>query len=140
MIVFDTNVVSELMRTAPDAKLRAWFAGQRRTNLFTTSITKAEILYGIALLPVGRRKTALADAAERMFARVFASRMLAFDAVAATHYAEILMARRRAGKPMETLDAQIAATALAAGAAVATRNLADFAGCGLDVIDPWSVT
>jgi toxin FitB len=140
MIVFDTNVVSELMRTAPDAKVRAWFAGQRRTNLFTTSITKAEILYGIALLPSGRRKTALADVAERMFARVFASRMLAFDAVAATHYAEILMARRRAGKPMETLDAQIAATALAAGAAVATRNLADFAGCGLDVIDPWSVT
>ena len=73
MIVFDTNVVSELMRTAPDAKVRAWFAGQRRTTLFTTSITKAEILYGIALLPSGRRKTALADAAERMFAGVFAS-------------------------------------------------------------------
>jgi predicted nucleic acid-binding protein len=63
--------------------------------------------------------------------------MLAFDAVAATHYAEILMARRRAGKPMETLDAQIAAATLAADATVATRNLADFAGCGLDVIDPW---
>ncbi len=137
MIVFDTNVVSELMRAMPDERIRAWFAGQRRATLFTTSITKAEILYGIALLPAGRRKAALADAAERMFARVFASRMLAFDAVAATHYAEILMARRRAGKPMETLDAQIAATALAAGATVATRNLADFAGCGLDVIDPW---
>ena len=137
MIVFDTNVVSELMRVTPDERIRAWFAGQRRSTLFTTSITKAEILYGIALLPAGRRKGALADAAERMFARVFASRMLAFDAVAATHYAEILMARRRAGKPMETLDAQIAATALAAGATVATRNLADFAGCGLDVIDPW---
>ena len=125
------------MRATPDERTRAWFAGQRRATLFTTSITKAEILYGIALLPAGRRKAALADAAERMFARVFASRMLAFDAVAATHYAEILMARRRAGKPMETLDAQIAATALAAGATVATRNLADFAGCGLDVIDPW---
>jgi predicted nucleic acid-binding protein len=137
MIVFDTNVVSELMRAMPDERIRTWFAGQRRATLFTTSITKAEILYGIALLPAGRRKAALADAAERMFARVFASRMLAFDAVAATHYAEILMARRRAGKPMETLDAQIAATALAAGATVATRNLADFAGCGLDVIDPW---
>jgi|HubBroStandDraft_6_1064221.scaffolds.fasta_scaffold117347_3 predicted nucleic acid-binding protein len=138
MIVFDTNVVSELMRAMPDARVRAWFAGQRRSTLFTTSITKAEILYGIALLPAGRRKAALADAAERMFARVFASRMLAFDAVAATHYAEILMARRRTGKPMETLDVQIAATALAAGAAVVTRNLADFAGCGLDVIDPWT--
>lgn len=138
MIVLDTNVVSELMRAMPDARVRAWFAGQQRSTLFTTSITKAEILYGIALLPAGRRKAALADAAERMFARVFAARMLAFDAVAATRYAEVLMARRRAGKPMETLDAQIAATALAAGAAVATRNLADFAGCGLDVIDPWT--
>jgi predicted nucleic acid-binding protein len=92
----------------------------------------------IALLPAGRRKSGLADAAERMFARVFASRMLAFDAVAATYYAEILMARRRAGKPMETLDAQIAATALAAGAAVATRDAAGFEGCGLVIVDPWT--
>jgi toxin FitB len=138
MIVFDTNVVSELMRATPNAKVRAWFAGQRRSTLFTTSITKAEILYGIALLPAGRRKAALADAAERMFASVFASRMLAFDAVAATHYAEILMARRHAGKPMETLDAQIAATALAAGADIATRNVSDFEGCGLTLVDPWA--
>ena len=137
MIVLDTNVVSDLMRTAPDAKVRTWFAGQLRSTLFTTSITKAEILYGIALLPAGRRKAALTDAAERMFAGVFASRMLAFDAVAATHYAEILMARRRAGNPIQTLDAQIAAIASATGASIATRNLVDFAGCGVDVIDPW---
>jgi predicted nucleic acid-binding protein len=140
MIVLDTNVVSELMRSSPEANVLEWFAAQPRSTLFTTSITKAEILYGIALLPAGRRKASLAEAAEGMFAGAFAERMLPFDAATASHYAEILVARRRIGNPMETLDAQIAATAKAAGAAVATRDVAGFEGCGLVVIDPWTAT
>jgi len=138
MIVLDTKVVSELMRAPPDARVHQWFAQQRRSTLFTTSISRAEILYGIALVPAGRRKTALATAAERMFAGAFAERVLPFDSPAATHYAEVLIMRRRAGRPIDTLDAQIAATALAAGAALATRNIVDFEGCGLTLVDPWA--
>jgi toxin FitB len=137
MIVLDTNVISELMRPTPEAEVLGWFAGQPRSTLFTTSINKAEILYGIALLPVGRRKADLADAAERMFTGAFAERMLPFDAVAASHYADILVARRRMGNPIETLDAQIAAIALGTGAVVATRDVAGFDGCGLVLVNPW---
>jgi predicted nucleic acid-binding protein len=138
VILLDTNVVSELMRPQPNATVFAWVARQPRRDVYTTSISKAEIRYGIALLPEGRRKTAFAADAERMFRDDFADTLLPFDAAAAVHYAEIRSMRRRAGRPMTPLDAQIAAIALAVGAAVATRNVADFAGCGIAVIDPWS--
>lgn len=138
MILLDTNVVSELMRPRPDAAVFAWVAHQPRQSLLTTSVTKAEILYGIALLADGRRKVGLGAAAQRMFGEHFANRILGFDAAAAVYYAEILTKRRRAGKPMATLDAQIAAIALTARTAVATRDVTDFEGCGLAVVNPWA--
>ena len=137
MIILDTNVVSELMKPAPYPAVIDWLDRQSRSDLSTTSITKAEVLYGVARLPEGRRKAALATEAERMFRDDLPAPLFPFDDSAAAHYAAILDARRRAGRPMTTLDAQIAAIALAAGAAVATRNVGDFEGCGVAIINPW---
>jgi predicted nucleic acid-binding protein len=137
MIVLDTNVLSELMRPQPHPAVVDWVAAQPRASLYTTSVSKAEILYGIAALPEGRRRAAMAAAAEAMFTDDLAGRVLSFDAAAAVHYAEIVMARRRIGRPIEAFDAQIAATALIAGADVATRDIGGFDGCGLAIVDPW---
>ena len=140
MILLDTNVVSELMRLQPDASVFAWIAKQPRRTVYTTTVTQAEVFYGIAVLPEGRRKTAFAAEVERMFRDDFAAVPLAFDAAAAIHYAEIRSERRRAGRPISPLDAQIAAIATAVGATLATRNVRDFEGCGLPLIDPWVAT
>jgi predicted nucleic acid-binding protein len=137
VIVLDTNVVSELMRPRPNPAVTNWVARQPPQTLFTTCITMAEVFYGIALLPDGRRKADLAADAQRMFQEDIGPRLLAFDADAAVHYGEILAERRRGGTPMGILDAQIAAIALAAGASVATRNVDDFTGCGVAIINPW---
>jgi predicted nucleic acid-binding protein len=138
MIVVDTNVISELMRGEPDPAVLAWVAAQPRALLYTTYVNQAEVLYGIGALPAGRRRTALAAAAEAMFAEDFAGRVLPFEVRAAARYPEIVLARRRAGNPIEKFDALVAATALAAGATVATRDTGGFVGCGLTVIDPWT--
>jgi toxin FitB len=140
VIVLDTNVLSELMRAEADARVLAWVAAQPRALLCTTHINQAEILYGIAALPEGRRRAALAEAAKAMFAEDFAGRILPFGAAAAACYSDIVLARRRAGNPIEGFDALIAATALAAGAGVATRDIGGFAGCGLSLIDPWTAS
>lgn len=137
MIILDTTVVSELMRTSPEPAVVAWTATRVFVELYTTTITRAEILYGIAILTAGRRRAALAEGATRMFLRAFTGRILTFDAAAADRYAEIRSTRRRAGRPISPLDAQIAAIAAVAGAAVATRNVRDFEGCGVEIIDPW---
>ena len=123
MIVVDTNVISELMRGEPNSAVLAWMAAQPRALLYTTRINQAEILYGIAALPEGRRRTALAAAATAMFAEDFAGRILPFEAGAAARYSEIVLARRQAGNPIEKFDALIASTALAAGASIATRDI-----------------
>ena len=138
MIILDTNVISELMRPEPHPAVFAWVAAQPRHSLFTTSVNKAEILYGVAVVPQGRRRTALAAAADAMFGNEFADRVLPFDDVAAIHFADIVASRRRSGNPIQTLDAQIAATARAIGAEVATRDVAGFADCGVTVINPWT--
>jgi toxin FitB len=140
VIILDTNVLSELMRSQPAPSVYAWVAAQPRNALYTTSINKAEILYRIAALPDGRRRTALAAAAEAMFTDDFAGRVLPFDEEAAVHYAEIVATRRRGGRPIEAFDAQIAATARVAGAELATRDVGDFAGCGLTLVNPWAAT
>jgi predicted nucleic acid-binding protein len=136
VIVLDTNVLSELMRADPHPAVFAWTAAL----LYTTSVNVAEILYGIAALPAGRRRSALAATADAMFADDFAGRVLPFDAAAAAHYADIVASRRRQGRPIEAFDAQIAATALVAGADLATRDTSGFAECGLTLIDPWTAT
>jgi hypothetical protein len=115
----------------------AWVAAQPRASLYTTSVTRAEILSGILMVPAGRRQAALSDAASAMFDEDLRSRILAFDTEAADHYAEIIVKRRRAGAHIRTLDALIAATAQVASAAVVTRNICDFAGCGVTPINPW---
>ena len=140
MIVVDTNVISELMRGEPDSAVLAWVAAQPRALLYTTYINQAEILYGIGALPEGRRRTALAAAADAMFAEDFAGRILPFEERAAARYPEIVLARRQAGHPIEKFDALIAATSLAVGASIATRDAGGFAGCGLEVIDPWTAS
>lgn len=136
-IVLDTNVISELMRPEPHPAVLDWIAAQPRATLYTTDINQAEILYGIAALPEGRRRTTLAAAAEAMFTEDLAGHILPFDGAAAARYADIVVARRRAGNPIEGFDALIAATALAAGADVATRDIGGFDGCGLTLINPW---
>ena len=103
-------------------------------------MNKAEILYGIAALLEGQRRTALAVAAEVMFTEDLVDRVLAFDRVAAIHYAEIVTTRRRAGTPIEAFDAQIAATAMTFGADVATRDISGFEGCDLALINPWAAS
>jgi predicted nucleic acid-binding protein len=137
MIILDTNVLSELMRPAPAEGVVAWTASQAPTSLYTTSITQAEVLHGIMLLPAGRRRTSLEAAATALFAEDFEGRILGFGADAAPFYARIAAGRRRAGRPISHFDAQIAAIARSTGAAVATRNMDDFDGCGVSVVDPW---
>jgi len=138
MILFDTNVVSELMRSLPDAGVRRWADALPPASLFLSAVSQAELLYGVALLPAGRRRATLADAVATVCERTFAGRILPFDGAAAIVYAELAAARRRAGRPVFPLDAQIAAIARSRGATLATRNVTDFADCGIAVIDPWT--
>ena len=137
MILLDTNVLSELMKPRPAPAVVDWMAAQPAASLYTTSITQAEILYGLMLLPRGRRRSALEDAATSMFAEDFGGRIVGFGSDAAPAYAQIASDRRRAGRPLSHFDAQIAAVARFLGAAIATRNTADFEGCGVTVVDPW---
>jgi len=138
MIILDTNVLSELMKPIGSTTVRNWAAGQPVTSLFTTTITQAEILYGIAILPEGKRKYELYQAATLMFAEDFAGRVLPFDESAALAFANISAQRRVSGNPISQADAQIAAICYSRNAAIATRNVADFADCGIFIINPWS--
>lgn len=135
-VIADTNVLSELMRVAPDPRVVAWVRAQAHTTLFTTAVTFAEIRYGLARLPEGRRRTQLVDAAEEVFV-TFGEQVLPFDVDAADEFGNLVRRREVAGFPMETADAQIAAIALARGAVVATRNVRDFDGTGVELVDPW---
>src|ERR1700730_796545 len=140
MIILDTNVLSELMRLKPSARVAAWVAKQPAAELFTTSITEAEIFYGIELLPKGKRREGLLVAAEAMFAEDLAGRIFGFDSDAARVFSKIAAHRRALGRSISHADAQIAAIAQVRGAMLATRNVADFADCDLEVVDPWNVS
>jgi hypothetical protein len=140
-VLLDTNVLSELMRLQPAPQVLAWFDARQRegTRLLTSCITQAEILLGIALLPAGRRRDLLAQAAQGLFDEDFgADTCLPFDTDAATDYALLVAARTAQGRPISTEDGQIAAIALSCGLPLATRNVRDFAGIGrLSVLDPF---
>jgi toxin FitB len=138
MIILDTNVLSELMRLKPSARVAAWVAKQPSTELFTTSITEAEIFYGIELLTKGKRRDGLLVAAETMFADDLAGRIFGFDSDAARIVSKIAAHRRALGRTITHADAQIAAIAQVRGAKLATRNVADFTDCDLEVVDPWN--
>ena len=137
MIVLDTNVLSELLRPSPAPQVEAWLAAQDGTNVYFTAVGEAELRHGVAILPAGRRRDALAQAIEGMLDEDFRDRILPFDREAARAYAAIAAERRAAGRPISQFDCQIAAIARAQGASVATRNTGDYEGCGVAVIDPW---
>jgi predicted nucleic acid-binding protein len=138
VILLDTNVLSELMRPTPSIAVETWLGGQPVNGAFISAITEAELRYGLALLPEGQRRRRLLAQAEAMLTEDFAGRILPFDSPAAVVYARIAADRRFAGRPISQPDAQIAAIAVSRGAAVATRNVADFEGCGITLVDPWT--
>ncbi len=145
MLVLDTNVLSEIMRPSPEPRVLQWLDKQQKSQIWLTSITCAEILAGIARLPDGKRKSGLQQAAQHMLVEEFSSRILAFDQLAAIHYAEVLTQRSRAGKPISMADAQIAAMCKSAALTItgtqsvclATRNEKDFDNLNLSLLNPW---
>ena len=136
MIILDTNVLSEVMTPAPAAKVLRWLATHPAARLFTTTITQAEILYGVELMPRGRRRAALESAVKAMFDEDFADRILPFDNDAACAFPQVATARRALGRPIAQWDGQIAAIARSRGAALATRNTEDFEHCGIELVNP----
>jgi toxin FitB len=139
MIVLDTNVVSEPLKAVASAAVIAWLDRQNIETLFLSTISLAELRYGVAALPEGRRKDGLAAALERRIFSLFGSRILAFDTAAADAYATIRARARAAGKTIAASDAYIAATAAARGFVVATRDTGPFEAAGIPVINPWEV-
>jgi predicted nucleic acid-binding protein len=138
MIVLDTNVLSELTKISPAKEVLGWMALQPAYRIFTTAITQAEMLYGIELLPEGKRRSALLAAVQQTLRREFADRILPFDSDAAVSCGWIRASRQARGRPISEADALIAAIAHSRGAALATRNTADFEHCGIKVVSPWS--
>lgn len=139
MILLDTNVLSEFMRPRPLASVVSWLDEQPAGEVCTSAISRAEIELGLLLMPTGQRQAALSQAAWAMFAEDFAGRCLPFDEDAARHYAAIVSARMRAGRPISVEDAQIAAIARAHRMPLATRNTTDFELIdGLEVVNPWT--
>ena len=136
MILLDTNVVSEAMKPEPDEAVRAWLDEQAAETLYLSSVTVAELMFGIGALPDGKRKDKLTDAVEGVM-ELFADRILPFDTDAARHYAELAVKARAGGKGFPTTDGYIAAIAASRGFLVATRDTSAFDAAGLEVIDPW---
>lgn len=136
--LIDTNVLSELMREKPDPQVLDWFSKQTPTQMYTSAVTHAEILTGIALLPAGKRSQDMARAASHIFSEDFFGRCIDFGGLAVEHYALVKAQRQLAGRPIDTADAQIAAIALATKLTLVTRNTKDFEAIdGLEVINPW---
>ena len=139
MFVLDTNVLSAIMGAEPVPAVARWIAAQVEALLYTTAVSKAEILAGVGVLPEGRRRHTLVVAANAIFASGFERRVLPFDETAAELYAELFAARKRAGKPTSTMALMIASVARARGAAMVTRDIGGFEHCGLRLINPWDV-
>jgi predicted nucleic acid-binding protein len=137
MIVLDTNVISEFTRPTPSSRVMAWFQAEDPANLSTTAINEAEILSGLAILPDGRKRTALIRETQALFG-ILGGRIFAFDRDAAQAYALVVLQRKMLGRATDTADGQIAAIARVHGAAVATRNTDDFSHCGVEIINPWT--
>lgn len=137
--LLDTNVLSELLRSAPEPAVLAWFASQPSDTLFVSAVTQAEMTLGAGLMLAGKRRNALQAALGVMFSEDFAGRILPFDSAAVPAYVDIVSVRRASGRPISQFDAQIAAIARHAGASLATRNVNDFENCGVTVVNPWRV-
>ena len=137
-LLLDTNVVSELIRKAPDPAVTTWVSDHPLDDLFFSAVSEAELRYGAAILPVGRRRDTLLFQIEAMLRDAFEDRVLPFDSDAARAYGNIAAARRSAGRPVAHADCQIAAIAAARSMAVATRNVRDFEDTGVEIVDPWA--
>ncbi len=138
MIILDTNVISELMKGDQCSKnVFNWTSKQLISNLFTTTINQAEILYGISILPQGKRRNRLQESADLMFKLDFNERVLPFDQKAAVSFAKIASHRRKIGQAISQADAQIAAICHSHNATLATRNTNDFKHCNIALINPW---
>jgi len=137
MILLDTNVVSEPLRHAPEARVIAWIDAQPLETLYLSAITVAELRAGVALLPAGKRQAALHESLEKRVLPMFAGRVLPFDLSCTHAYAEMLARVRKAGNAIETADACIAAVAIANGFSIATHDTSPFVAAGLAVINPW---
>jgi predicted nucleic acid-binding protein len=137
VILLDTNVVSEPLRPAPDARVIAWIDAQPLETLFLSAITVAELRAGVALLPAGKRRAGLQESLETRVLPLFAGRVLPFDLGCAQSYAELMAKARASGLAIASADGYIAAIAAANGLAVATRDSGPFKAAGVAVINPW---
>lgn len=137
MIVIDTNIFSELMKTSPTPSVISWIDSQEATQLFITTITIAEISYGITALPDGNRKRILEDSFDNVLKAAFTHRILSFDEQAAQAYGKVMGHRKLLGRPLSIPDGQIAAIAIVHDSAIATRNVRGFADCDLEIINPF---
>lgn len=137
MILVDTNVISETLRQQPDPAVVRWMDAQSIETLYLSAVTVAELRYGIAVLPEGRRRQVLHSGLEQSVLPLFEGRILPFDGATAESYAELMAAARRRGRGVSAADGYIAATAHAAGLMVATRDTSPFEAVGLAVVNPW---
>ena len=137
MILLDTNVVSEIMKVAPSASVLQWLNDQPSSSLYISSVTVGEITYGLRILPNGKRRSHLNEHFELFVSRAFDQRVLSYDEAAARSYGEIMGKRKELGRPLSVPDGQIAAIARSNRLVVATRNIADFEECGVELIDPF---
>jgi toxin FitB len=137
VIILDTNVVSEVIRPLPDAGVLSWLDSQTADEIAITAITAAELRYGVRRMPEGRRKAELSEVIHAIITTDFRDRIEPFDLLAADQYADVVVGRARSGHPIGTSDAQIASICKAAGATLATRNIADFTGTGIRLVNPW---
>lgn len=139
MIVLDTEVLAELLRSEPDPTAMAWLAAQRRGELYTTTVSEAEVAAALATLPKGRRRDALSQAVARLLGEGLGGRILPFDRAAAAAYGELAPKRQAAGEAVATAVGQVAAIAKARGARmVATREPAGYLAQGVKCVDPWA--
>ncbi|WP_129841381.1 type II toxin-antitoxin system VapC family toxin [Streptomyces sp. RFCAC02] len=137
MIVLDTNILSELIKPVPEQRVIDWLDDLVPDEVVTTSVTAAELWYGVRRLPDGRRRSELAEGIDTMLFEDLGGRIEVFDAASATRYADIALARERSGRPIATADAQIAAICARRRATLATRNVEDFEGTGVLLVNPW---
>jgi predicted nucleic acid-binding protein len=137
MIILDTNVLSELARINPEPNVVTWLDSRPVTEIATTAITAAELLYGVARLPDGKRRAALAETIEALLNEDFRDRVEPFNSLAAGQYATVVVGRAKKGRPISMADAQIAAICRVHSATLATRNIGDFTDTGIDLVDPW---
>jgi toxin FitB len=137
MIILDTNVLSELMLHTPDQNVLSWIDRQPRSSIWTSSLTVFEIRFGIAIIPAGKRRSAMMDDFERVL-NSFDRQVVSFDIGAAEHAGTLMASRRLRGRPREDRDTMIAGIVLANHATLATRNIRDFEDTGAKLIDPWA--